>query len=63
MANLDRKRKSKEMRVRRVPIEVHKAIVAHQGLLAQKSEESISLDDAAIDLWRKAIVSIPALNQ
>lgn len=63
MTNLVKNRKSKEMRIRKVPIHIHKAIVAHQGLLAQKSSSTISLDEAAIDLWSKGISTIPALNQ
>ena len=50
------------MRISRVPIDIHKAIVAHQGLMNQKANEDVSLDEAAIDLWKKAISEIPALN-
>lgn len=63
MATTDKRRISKEMRVRKVPIEIHKAIVAHQGLMSQKTDVDVSLDEAAIDLWSKAIAQIPALNQ
>lgn len=62
MSTVGKKRTYKEMRVRKVPIEIHKAIVAHQGLLAQKTDDDVSLDEAAIDLWKKAIITIPALN-
>lgn len=63
MSNPDKKRKSREMRIRKVPIAIHKAIVAHQGLMGQRTDDSVTIDDAAIDLWQKAISSIPALNQ
>jgi hypothetical protein len=54
---------TKEMRIRRVPIEIHKAIVAHQGLMNQKSKTEVSLDEAAIDIWKKGILTIPSINQ
>lgn len=63
MATPTARRNSKEMRVRKVPIKIHRAIVTHQGMLAQMGEKDISLDEAAIDLWQKAISIIPALNQ
>jgi hypothetical protein len=54
---------TKEMRIKKVPVAIHKAILAHQAILNRKSKTKITLDDAAIDLWDKGISSVPSLNQ
>lgn len=46
----------------KAPEDVHKKIVAHQKLMNIKSDDFISIDDAAIDLLRKGISTVAALN-
>lgn len=53
---------SKEMRVREVPLEVHKKIVIHQKILALQTKKDITLDEACIDLWERALKNIPAIE-
>ena len=53
----------RELRIKRVPIDLHSKIIAHQKLLSVKSNmPDLSVDDAAIDLLKKGTESIPALN-
>lgn len=50
------------MRVREVPLEVHKKIVIHQKILALQTKKDITLDEACIDLWERALKNIPAIE-
>jgi hypothetical protein len=61
MANIKSK-KTRELRIKDVPISIHRKIVAHQKLMAAQANKDVLLDEAAIDLLEKATQSIvPAL--
>lgn len=57
------KNEVRQMRIKDVPIELHRLVVAHQKLLSIKEKKHISLDDATIDMLKVGAANIPALNQ
>jgi hypothetical protein len=54
---------TKEMRVREVPDEIHRKIKLHQHFMSLQTREDVSLDQACIDLWAKALDAIPAIRE
>jgi hypothetical protein len=54
---------TKEMRVREVPDEIHRKIKLHQKIMSLQTREDITLDQACIDLWAKALDAIPAIRE
>lgn len=57
------KKISREMRVRKVPIDIHRSIVIQQKIMSKDKEAEVSLDEAAIEVWRLGILAIPHLNK
>lgn len=51
---------TRHMRITGVPAEIHRAIIIHQKILSLKSNTDVSVDEAAIDLWRAATKEIIA---
>lgn len=47
------------MRIK-APSEIHSGIVAHQGLMRKNSEYEIPLEEAAIDLIKRGMQTIPS---
>lgn len=50
------------MRQDRVPGDVHRRILAHQRFMNLKTEHDVTLEEAAIDLWKKGIETLSHLN-
>lgn len=55
-------KKSREMRIRKVPINVHRSIVVHQKIMSRDNNQDVSIEEAAIDLLEKAILGTPHLK-
>jgi hypothetical protein len=51
------------LRQNNVPVRIHKQIVAHQKFMNLKSKTDVSIEEAAIDLWKRGIETMPHLNQ
>lgn len=50
------------MRQDRVPGEVHRCLLAHQKFMNLKTAHDVSLEEAAIDIWKKGIATVSHLN-
>lgn len=51
------------MRIRKVPVELKRDIAVYQKEMSVKSERSVTLDEACIDLFAKALQSIKNSGQ
>lgn len=56
-------KKLQEMRIRKVPVELKRDIAVYQKEMSVKSERSVTLDEACIDLFAKALQSIKNSGQ
>ena len=57
------KKEVRQMRIKDVPMDIHRRVVAYQKILAIQKKSDISQDEATIELLRQACDLIPALNQ
>lgn len=46
------------MRIRKVPIDIHRSIVIHQKIMTKNNEEEVSLDEAVIEVLRVGLAAI-----
>lgn len=57
-------KQKKRVNVRLKPDEhLHAKIGAYQKLMSVKRKEKVKWEDAAYELWEKAIADVPALNE
>jgi hypothetical protein len=55
-------KETREMRIKEVPITTRRRIAAYQKIVSAREEREVSVDEACIDLWEKALANIPAFQ-